>query len=55
MALGDLGDTADRMDWETNPTPASKVLTTCTGSFAAITESVSLLSRFELHSKIQAI
>ena len=55
MAWGDVGDSVDQMDWETNPIPATKALTTQSESFAAITESVSLLSRFELHSKIQAI
>ena len=55
MASGDVGYSSNRMDWETNLTPATKVLTTQTGSFAAITELVSLLSRFELHSKIQAM
>ena len=48
MALGDVGNSADQMDWETKPTPATKALTTQTGSFAAITESASLLSRFEI-------
>ena len=38
MAFGDASNSADQMDWETNPTPATKALTTQTGNFADITE-----------------
>ena len=55
MASGDVGDLSDRMDWETNPRPETRVLTSQIGNFAALTESLSLLLRFEMHSKIQAI
>ena len=50
MASDDMGDSSDRMDWETNPRLATKPVTTGTGSFAALTE----LVRFEICSKTQA-